>query len=301
MEGNAIEATGAQSISDAVSAFEQELLQKNGYDCTDVDISMDDISPDEYDMIVLLAPSVDFTEDIINKLSDFLYNDGKYDRNMVYAPDIAVTNLPNIAEFLADWSIKVENDIILDDENALMTNYRIMLNVSDSEAVGTLPSDKLPIVAEYARELSKITKNNEDIVKEVLKSYDTSYTADLTDKNSSLGESGARTAAILTQKQHSEQFEVYTSSLLVLGTPTIAGQTYLQQNTTFNNANVLLNIMNNMTGKESGVVIPDKNLQTSFITTTAKQARNIRVIVIWIVPFIIAAVGIFVLLRRRNK
>ena len=299
MNGSAV--YNEDSYGATVSAFEQELLQKNGYDCTDVDISMDDISPDEYDMIVLLAPSVDFTEDIINKLSDFLYNDGKYDRNMVYAPDIAVTNLPNIAEFLADWSIKVENDIILDDENALMTNYRIMLNVSDSEAVGTLPSDKLPIVAEYARELSKITKNNEDIVKEVLKSYDTSYTADLTDKNSALGESGARTAAILTQKQHSEQFEVYTSSLLVLGTPTIAGQTYLQQNTTFNNANVLLNIMNNMTGKESGVVIPDKNLQTSFITTTAKQARNIRVIVIWIVPFIIAAVGIFVLLRRRNK
>lgn len=299
MNGSAI--YNEDSYGSTVSAFEQELLQKNGYDCTDVDISMDDISPDEYDMIVLLAPSVDFTEDIINKLSDFLYNDGKYDRNMVYAPDIAVTNLPNIAEFLADWSIKVENDIILDDENALMTNYRIMLNVSDSEAVGTLPSDKLPIVAEYARELSKITKNNEDIVKEVLKSYDTSYTADLTDKNSALGESGARTAAILTQKQHSEQFEVYTSSLLVLGTPTVAGQTYLQQNTTFNNANVLLNIMNNMTGKESGVVIPDKNLQTSFITTTAKQARNIRVIVIWIVPFIIAAVGIFVLLRRRNK
>lgn len=299
MNGSAI--YNEDSYGSTVSAFEQELLQKNGYDCTDVDISMDDISPDEYDMIVLLAPSVDFTEDIINKLSDFLYNDGKYDRNMVYAPDIAVTNLPNIAEFLADWSIKVENDIILDDENALMTNYRIMLNVSDSEAVGTLPSDKLPIVAEYARELSKITKNNEDIVKEVLKSYDTSYTADLTDKNSALGESGARTAAILTQKQHSEQFEVYTSSLLVLGTPTVAGQTYLQQNTTFNNANVLLNIMNNMTGKESGVVIPDKNLQTSFITATAKQARNIRVIVIWIVPFIIAAVGIFVLLRRRNK
>lgn len=289
------------SYGPTVSAFEQELLQKNGYDCTDVDISMDEISPDEYDMLVLLAPSVDFTEDIINKLSDFLYNGGQYNRNMVYAPDIAVTDLPNIAEFLADWSIKVEDSIILDDENAIMTNYRIMLNVGDSEAVGTLPSDKLPIVAEYARELSQITKNNEDIVKEVLKSYDTSYTADLTDKNSSLGESGARTAAILSQKQHSEQFEVYTSSLLVLGTPTMAGSTYLQQNTTFNNASVLLNIINNMTGKESGVVIPDKNLQTSFITATAKQARNIRVIVIWIVPFIIAAVGVFVLLRRRNK
>ena len=81
----------------------------------------------------------------------------------------------------------------------------------------------------------------------------------------------------------------------------MTGSTYIQQNSTFNNANVLINIINNMTGKESGVVIPDKSLQSSFIAPTTKQARNIRIIVMWVIPFIIAAVGVFVLLRRRNK
>ena len=53
--------------------------------------------------------------------------------------------------------------------------------------------------------------------------------------------------------------------------------------------------------KENGTVIPDKSLQSSFIAPTATQVRNIRIIVMWIIPFIIAAVGVFVLLRRRNK
>jgi len=290
-----------QTYANIVQSFESELFAKNGYDTTDIDIAKDEISPEDYDMVVLLAPSVDFTEDIIKKFSDFLYNDGKYDRNMVYAPDVSKTDLPNISEFLADWSIKVENNIILDDTNAVQTSSQIILSVSDSEAVGTLPNDRLPIISQYTRELTPISKNNEAIVKEVLKSSAESYTADITQDKPEYGEKGERDAAILSQKQHSEEFAVYTSSLLVLGSPTMANPTFLQQTSSVNNANVLVNMMNTMTGKESSIAVPDKNLQTSFIAPTSKQLKRIYVVVVWIIPFIIAAVGVAVLLRRRNK
>lgn len=290
-----------QAYTNIVEAFESELLNKSGYDCTDIDIAKDEISPEDYDMVVLLAPSLDFTEDIIKKFSDFLYNGGKYDRNMVYAPDVSKTSLPNIEEFLADWSIKVENNIILDDTNAVQTSSQIILSVSDSEAVGTLPNDRLPIISQYTRELTPISKNNEAIVKEVLKSSAESYTADITQDEPEYGEKGERDAAILSQKQYSEDFAVYTSSLLVLGSPTMANPTFLQQTSSVNNANVLVNMMNTMTGKESSIAVPDKNLQTSFIAPTSKQLKRIYVVVVWIIPFIIAAVGVAVLLRRRNK
>ncbi len=290
-----------QTYTNIVEAFESELLNKSGYDCTDIDIAKDEISPEDYDMVVLLAPSLDFTEDIIKKFSDFLYNGGKYDRNMVYAPDVSKTSLPNIEEFLADWSIKVENNIILDDTNAVQTSSQIILSVSDSEAVGTLPNDRLPIISQYTRELTPISKNNEAIVKEVLKSSAESYTADITQDEPEYGEKGERDAAILSQKQYSEDFAVYTSSLLVLGSPTMANPTFLQQTSSVNNANVLVNMMNTMTGKESSIAVPDKNLQTSFIAPTSKQLKRIYVVVVWIIPFIIAAVGVAVLLRRRNK
>ena len=290
-----------QTYTNIVEAFESELLNKSGYDCTDIDIAKDEISPEDYDMVVLLAPSLDFTEDIIKKFSDFLYNGGKYDRNMVYAPDVSKTSLPNIEEFLADWSIKVENNIILDDTNAVQTSSQIILSVSDSESVGTLPNDRLPIISQYTRELTPISKNNEAIVKEVLKSSAESYTADITQDEPEYGEKGERDAAILSQKQYSEDFAVYTSSLLVLGSPTMANPTFLQQTSSVNNANVLVNMMNTMTGKESSIAVPDKNLQTSFIAPTAKQLKRIYVVVVWVIPFLIAAVGIVVLLRRRNK
>ena len=291
----------AQLYQNAAVTFEKELLAKNGYDCTEIDIAKDSISPEDYDMVVIFAPSVDFTENIIQNLSDFLYNGGKYGKNMIYTPDLSKTGLTNIDGFLADWSIKVEDNYIFDDDNAVVRNDMIMLNISDTDSVGELPNSKLPIIAEDTRELSQINKKNDDIVKEVLKSFDTSYTVDITGKNKVLGEKGERPVVMLSRKERSEEFKLMASELLVIGSPLMTGQTYIQQNTTFNNANVLLYTINNMTGKESSIVIPDKNLQSSFIAPTAKQARNIQIIVMWVIPFIIAAIGVFVLLRRRNK
>ena len=146
-----------------------------------------------------------------------------------------------------------------------------------------------------------ISKNNEDVVKEVLKSCDESYPVDLKDMQTVTGEAGARTVLMISQKSHSEQLKTVTSSLLVLGSSFMPNNTYLTQNAAYNNANVLLSTINTMTGKEGSVIVPDKNLQQSFITMTTKQARNIQIIVVWVIPFIIAAVGVLVLLRRRNK
>ena len=106
---------------------------------------------------------------------------------------------------------------------------------------------------------------------------------------------------MLSRKETSEDFNVYSSTVLVMGSPYLTDSDVIMLNTTYNNANVILNMVNTMTGKESGVVIPDKALQYSTIMPSTKQAKVIQIIVIWVIPFIIAAIGVMVLLRRRNK
>lgn len=291
----------AQSYGSAVNAFENELLAKNGYDCSDIDIALDDIKPEDYDMVVVFAPSVDFSEDIIKKLSDFLYNGGKYNRNLVYVPDVSKTNLPNIEAFLADWNIKVENEIICDAKYNIGAPYIVALKVDDSEAVGTLPNEKLPIVSPYTRALTELSKNNGNIVKSLISSYDEAYTVSPTDMNEVISEQVTKTAVMLSQKQTSEDFNVYTSSVLVMGSPDIMDSRIIMQNTTYNNANAVLSTLNQIAGKENGAVILEKSLQYSAIAPSTGQAKVIQIIVVWVIPFIIAAIGVMVLLRRRNK
>lgn len=291
----------AQSYGSAVNAFENELLAKNGYECSDIDIATDEIKPEDYDMVVVFAPSVDFSEDIIKKLSDFLYNGGKYNRNLVYVPDVSKTNLPNIEAFLADWNIKVENEIICDAKYNIGAPYIVALKVDDSEAVGTLPNEKLPIVSPYTRALTELSKNNGNIVKSLISSYDEAYTVSPTDINEVISEQVTKTAVMLSQKQTSEDFNVYTSSVLVMGSPDIMDSRIIMQNTTYNNANVVISAINQIAGKENSTVILDKSLQYSAISPSTDQAKVIQIIVVWVIPFIIAAIGVMVLLRRRNK
>ncbi|HOC32784.1 MAG TPA: GldG family protein [Ruminococcus flavefaciens] len=284
-----------------VDSFKTSLLEKNGYDCTDIDITTDELKAEDYDLIVLPAPSVDFTENLVEKLSDFLYNDGKYGKNLIYMPSVNTTNLTNIDAFLADWNLQVENKYIIDDKNAIGNTAYIMLNIDDAEAVGTLPSQTLPIIAPVSREITILSKNNENLVKPILSSYDNSFISDMMTQKVDDKNRGKHTVVAMSTKEHAEQYDVYRSSVLVMGSALMADSEFLTQTNTYNNANALLGLINNMTGKEAAAVIPEKSLQQSYIATTQTQAKVIRIIVQWVIPALVAIAGIIVLLRRKNK
>ncbi|MDE5835096.1 MAG: GldG family protein [Ruminococcus sp.] len=296
MNGTSLTGQGYENITADFMTF----LGKNGYDCTEVDISTDPLSPEDYDMVVIPMPSVDFSADIIGKLGDFLYNGGNYERNMLYIPNLYITDLPNISEFLADWSIKVEESAVLDDTNWIETymgfnqNVNIKLSVNDTDSVGSLPNESLPIVAPATRRLSILSKNNDSIAVSVLKSMDTSYDQDDNQK-------GARDAVILSKKETSSGLDRYTSNLLVLGSSFMINNSVLTQTNAFNNANVIMGILNTMTGKEASAVIPEKALQQALITPTANEINVIKIFVLYAIPAIVAVIGIVVFVRRKNR
>ncbi len=284
-----------------VEGLKTDLLEKNGYDCTDVDIINDDLLADGYDIAVLAVPSADFTENVIQKLNDFLYNGGQYNKNLVYIPDVSATELKNIDAFLADWNIQVEPSLIADDKYATGSASNIYLCVDDADTVGALPNAAIPTVAPFARKLTILTKNNDNVVKSVLRSYDNSFLSDLYTGEADTDNREAHSVAVLSSREHAEQFNTFKSSVLVIGSPFMTSGELLTQTSTYNNANVLLGIFNNMTGKESGTVIPEKTLQQSYIAPSQPQTNAIKVVVIWVIPCVVAAAGIIVLLRRRNK
>lgn len=301
---------GGNSLSDdsyaAVVSSLENFLSKNGYDCTEVGADSEDLTPENYDLLVLPVPSVDFSQDIIQKFSDFLYNDGNYGKNMVYIPSLYATDTPNIDEFLADWSISVEDSIVLDQKNMMqviisgVADYAPVVEIADSEAVGTLPSETLPTAMPYAREVSVLSKNNDAITSEVLKSSDTGYLYDLNGTAAS-EETGSYPVAVVSHKETQSGMGAVRSSLLVIGSSFMAEENILSYTNTYNNANVLSGMVNTMTGKEGGVVIADKALQQGTIAPNENEMRVIRIAVVYVIPIIIAGIGITVLLRRKNR
>lgn len=308
MNGQSIYRT---DYEDNVNSLENQLLAKNGYNCTDIDIATDELDTELYDMVVLPMPQYDFTKEILEKVTAFLYNNENYGKNMVYIPDLVATDLTNIDEFLADWSIQVE-DTVIGGYGTGSVDTNINLEIADSDSVGFVPNKALPIVAPNSREITILSKNNENITTEILKSSDQSFIAATLSEDANVDdEMKARNVVVLSKREfQSGNFTIVDSKLLVIGSSfmtakmqTLSGSELdlITQTNTFNNANVLLNIFNTMTGKETGAVIPERALQNAVIAPTAKQDKGIKNIVIFVIPACVMAVGLVVLLRRKNR
>ncbi len=287
--------------AEIVTAIENELLSKNGYSCTAVDILTDDLDTEKYDMVLIPMPQNDFTEDGIKKLQDFLYNDEMYGKNLVFIPCLTNINSPNLDEFLADWSIKIENNLIGDSKNFMGSYEGILLSVSDNDSVGEVPNKSLPIFAPLSREISVLGKNNQNVVTEVLKSSQSSGILQRLDEEENTDTlAGARNVAVISKRERAEQLDIYTSRVIAFGSSMMFYNEYLVQTGTYNNANVILNMLNIANGKEVSAVIPEKALQQNYIAPTSGESRAIKIIIV-VIAAGIALTGLVVLLRRKNR
>lgn len=298
-----------QNTYDTTESF-KGLLESGGYNITDIDIMTDSLSTEDYDLLVIPAPAYDFNEDIIAKMEDFLYNDGNYGKHVVYIANVYATDLPNIEEFLAKWNIQVEEAVIVDDESVMNASLTALggeafpspiVTIADAEAVGTLPNESLPVIAPLSREITILDSNSEYVTSAVLTSAATSYLSPLEEGGEVSEDKFSRNAVVLSKRERAEQFDVYTSSVLVLGSSYMTDNLILSNTNAYNNANMLLNTVNTMTGKESSFVIPQKELMEQTLALTADEAENIRNIVVFVIPLLVVAAGVVVYVRRRNR
>lgn len=166
------EAIYSMDINYAVSAF-VSLLNKNGYDYVAVDIFTDEISPDEYNMVVVPAPTNDLTDDCIKKLEDFLYNNGNLDKNMIYIADVAQRKTPKIDEFLEVWGIEVGGNQVIESDNNMVQQINItrsstgqakapVASIADDSYSEGLSNTKLPIVVPATRNIKLLFDANVD-------------------------------------------------------------------------------------------------------------------------------------------
>ena len=208
-----------------------------------------------------------------------------------------------------------------------------IVSLGDSENYGgNLANSSLPIVAPLARPIQKLPSNNGRVVYNLLQSSDTSYAYPLTQQASS-GEDtteaaseesqeateaattetaattsfdtdsavrGANTVMALSQSQQSTGSDLIESDVIVLGSMAMMDY-YLTQDSSYNNAEYFIGVLNSVCGKEDSIVITSKDMTATSISATQTQLVTLRTIVVFLIPLAVAAAGIVVFLRRRNR
>ncbi len=330
--------------SNAVNSL-YNLMNKNGYEISQIDILNDDLSPDDYDIVVLPAPVNDLTTDCISKLDDFLYNGGKLDRNLIYIADIFQYKTPNIDDFLEIWGIEVGDSVVY--ESNADKNQKVTISTGSAEApivssvdddfTSGLSNTKLPIVAPVSRNINLLFDANVDRTTDsLLQTSDTAYLYPLNMKSvdeakaeaaeqeqaasdaensteateeeteattkfdTETAEKATQNVMALAKKTNTENNETHTNNLLVIGGMSLVDPN-LTSSATYNNAEFIVNAINQICGKENGIIIAEKSLTQTTIDITAAQITTIRRIIEYVIPLIVIAAGIFVYVWRKNR
>lgn len=180
----------------AVNAM-ANLLDENGYDISILDMVNDAFRTEDYDILVLPAPAVDLTTDAIKKLQDFMYNDGKLGKQLIYIADYTQSSTPNLDAFLKEWNVQIDYSSVIDENSSTNQEVNILLaqnnnrsfvapvvSVTEEEDYnGNLTNTSLPILAPMARPILTLTANNGRTVTPLLSTADTSYCHPLKTKN----------------------------------------------------------------------------------------------------------------------
>ncbi len=295
-----------------------ELLKKNNFDATDIDIANDEISAD-YDFVILCSPCNDLTEAQIKKLSAFLNNDGKCGKSMVYfATPFVLTEQKNLGNFLAEWGVAVENAVIVESDDAKgqivntslqqlpLSNIPVVTYNPDALLNANYKPSAVPIVTPYHCSIRTLFEENSG--RNTYPLLTTSQTAalmplDATAESFSMdkAEKGVFNVAVETDMNFIAGGETFKSRLVTFGSPLFVDYFIGGSSTSYDNSNYFITMLNTLSGKDNPITIASKTLDPAKITITEAQAKMIRTVTVFVFPAVVALIGILVYIRRRNR
>ena len=301
-DSNPTKITFLTGRSEAASLnYYQTLMKANGYMVDSIDITTEDI-PADTNIAVIAAPTVDYTDGEIRKVSDFLNNKGKLGKNVMYIESMYQPDTPKIDELLEEYGIKYEDYSMYDAEGTNVSNIYLKLNLSGEDYDSFIKDDSLAMFTTMYTKPIKLLFDEEDMkaTKALLKTADTGFKADLeTGEKISSGEQIA--AAVGYKAVFNDDNTTSYSQVLALGSEYILYDA-IMQGTQYLNSQWILSVTNHITGKTTtGITVEPSKIGGTLFDLTDAQISTFKWIFNLVIPAIVLIIGIVVWLRRKNR
>ncbi len=291
-----LQITEGLEIGACMNAF----LSSEGNKCGYVNINTDGI-PEDADIIISLMPMVDFTEEEIKALDSFLEGGGRF---LVFA-DNSMSPLKNLDAFLLEWGLKINYDYVIDLESNLSmpdgngvpvpaAKMSAEHSITEKLAYSALPL-ALPGTISITTQKSVNGADTDKILLTSEAAYSKGEDATTLEK-----EAGDATGPLCTAAA-AVNWEGETSVVMVVGS--VQGFEYLGYigDGNYLNADFLLNAISYLSGNDYSSDIRAKQITPETMVMSQKQAKNINLILVWVIPGAIILAGLVIWLRRRFK
>lgn len=278
------------------------LLENNAYSVNEVSLATQDIDDDAM-FTILYAPSVDLDEGAVTKLSQWLDNDGKYGKSLIYVPSADKVDTPNLDAFLTEWGMQVNDGYVFETSNERLisssSSYAFVVDYTDYYVEG-LKNNTIPVVVTDAHDIiisdstmahSLLTTSTSAGVQPYDADENWDYNDAISGEELNIAAEGVKTATDET-----------SSRVVVFGSYTMFSSTIMQYNS-FNNSGYLMNVINTIANRDDiGITIESKSMDSSELGVTDVTTQNMLLIIFVIVlPLGILVTGLVMWLRRRNR
>ncbi|MBP0988776.1 MAG: hypothetical protein J6S92_10905, partial [Oscillospiraceae bacterium] len=107
--------------------------------------------------------------------------------------------------------------------------------------------------------------------------------------------------AVLSDSTFTGGSDILKSQIIAFGSAWMLDIRVAQSAGSYDNSNYFINVLNTVTGKEAAMTIAEKSLDTTSITVSDSQISMIRNVTVFIIPLMVAVIGVIVYIRRKNR
>ncbi len=281
------------------------MLQESNYRVVPVNLMLSDI-PEEVSLVVLSAPSTDYTEDEIDKLEAYI-NDWK---NFVFMHSSAITKLTNLELFFREYGVTFEDAVVCDAYYSVNSNYaNIITSVpadTDSKLVTNLDSTQY-VVMPYSRVMRVLWPEKGTMtVTSLLNSSGYSYGKMvkpgevLPSYEAAAGDlAGGFSAAVLVSQSSTEGKKSVERNLLFLSSAFVFDENFVNTES-YGNMQLFTNVFSDFNTASTTVSVAAKRYTDPALTVTG-NARILVLVLLCLIPLAVLAMGVVVWQRRKNR
>ena len=291
------------------------LLEKNTYAVEKLDIDMTESISDEYDILIMNAPTMDYSAEAVNKIDAWLSNGGMYGKNLVYfaAIENAVAT-PVLDQFLAEWGIAVDMSYVCQMDSDYFypvmgyayPYYQRAEIITDTDYYSSMQLDKdTSFRVNGTRPVIKLWEEKSNFVnKTLVQTYGENCLLQPFDADESFNPETAETSQfsliVESSKVRYDGTTPYYSRIIAAGSDNIFTKDFLNA-TNYNNAEVAVSIFNTISGNAGeSIKITPKSFTATTYEIEASQQGAIAVTFVIVIPVIIIVAGIVVWIRRKR-
>lgn len=287
----------------------QTLLKANNYEITVISDSIIASIPDEYDAVIIAAPTTDFLGGELDVISEFLENDGKLGKGLIFFADAAAPYLTNLYDFLEQWGISVGEGILFEtDSQNRMPDDPMTLGTYPESSDDDITSGmnlcitgyNVPITAAYESE-GNITVTSLMSTPESVVAAPVGTAADWTgaDDYTKQSYSSVIQAEISDYDDDNNKISSY---VFAFSSVEFIQSEYNEQSSVANKNMTLAAAERAVGAENTGISFVSKTITNESFSdsVTDSSAGIIRILFMFVLPIVCIALGIYIFIRRKN-